>query len=64
VDMIHCHVCDYGYYMLTMDESMNPEEQMHTDEGLGRIRSICVKKCEDFAVNYVSNPNTMKCECK
>ena len=24
--------------------------------------SMCVHKCEHFAHNYVSNPNTMKCE--
>jgi hypothetical protein len=68
-DQLHCNVCDYGYYMLTLDDSLegrfedpSKRDKWHSPEN--RMRNVCVKRCEDYAHNYVSNPNTMKCECK
>ena len=65
-DQLHCNVCDYGYYMLTLDDTLAGEK--YPDGNWlsinQKMRNVCVKRCEDFAHNYVSNPNTMKCECK
>jgi hypothetical protein len=50
--VLQCTVCDYGMYLLEFDDSGQGKERLN----------MCLHRCEDFAHNYVSNPNTMRCE--
>lgn len=45
-------------FKLTLDDS----EGLSNAGNEQYFASMCVKRCEDFGHNYVSNPNTMQCE--
>ena len=55
-----CTECGYGLYMLTFDAD-KPADGEPSGENPFTL-SMCLRKCEDFAHNYVSDPNTMRCE--
>jgi hypothetical protein len=57
---VQCDVCDFGLYILNVPKKQNSSILV---PNLDDIRiSFCVKRCEDFAHNFVSNPGPMKCE--
>ena len=58
VEVTQCDICDFGMYKLTLDDNLG----MSTQGDEKYMASMCVKRCEDFGHNYVSNPNTMQCE--
>lgn len=46
--------------MLTFDTENPPDDQIAGANPL--TLTMCLRKCEDFAYNYVSDPNTKRCE--
>jgi hypothetical protein len=59
--VILCTACDSGMYLLEFDDRTVQNQKAAASTDAYRL-SLCVPRCEDIAYNYVSNPNTMRCE--
>ncbi len=57
---IQCDICDFGFYLLTVP--IKPNESILSPTPEDARMSMCVKRCEDFSYNFVSNESTMTCE--
>jgi hypothetical protein len=60
--VVQCKSCDYSSYLLTFDSDLAKTQDALPRFNATRRMSMCVSDCNDFAYNYVSNPNTMTCE--
>ena len=60
---MQCDKCDFNFFLLSVnaitDVDTSTLDTVPSQEGQ---LSMCISKCEDFAYNYVSNLDTMKCE--
>lgn len=48
-------------YLLTFDDQFHTDPKKYVKSEKHQL-NMCVSRCEDFAHNYVSNPDVMKCE--